>query len=340
MVHNKSVVFLKYPTEYPIVGEHIDVQSKELSVALNDKDVLLRNLYFSLDPYMRGRMRNAKSYVPGFQIGEAMSGYGIGEVVESKNDAFPVGEIVSGFTGWQEYSVIPGASGLRVLPGVRESPIPLSAHLGVLGMPGLTAYASLKIIGKPKAGETIFVSAAAGAVGQLVGQMAKKFGLRVVGSAGSDDKVNYLLDELKFDAAFNYKNGSILENLKQAAPEGIDIYYENVGGETFEAALEVMNLKGRVIACGMISQYNTQQPYGVRNLFHIVSKRITMQGFIASDFAGESEEFRKDVGSWLLNKEIIYREDIAEGIEASPEAFVGMLKGKNFGKAIAKIADL
>ncbi|KAF9119654.1 hypothetical protein BG015_006271, partial [Linnemannia schmuckeri] len=196
MVQNKSAVFLKYPTEYPVVGEHIEVQSKEFTVDLKDNDVLLRNLYFSLDPYMRGRMRNAKSYVPGFQIGEAMSGYGIAEVTESKNAAFPVGAIVSGFTGWQKYSVIPGASGLRILPGARESPIPLSAHLGVLGMPGLTAYASLKIIGQPKAGETIFVSAAAGAVGQLVGQIAKKFGLRVVGSAGSDDKVDYLLNEL------------------------------------------------------------------------------------------------------------------------------------------------
>ncbi|KAF9903021.1 hypothetical protein EC991_004272 [Linnemannia zychae] len=341
MVQNKSAVFLKYPTEYPVTGEHMEIQSKELTAELKENDVLLRNLYFSLDPYMRGRMRNAKSYVPGFQIGEAMSGYGISEVIESKNDAYPVGAIVSGLTGWQEYSVIPGASGLRVLPGARESPIPLSAHLGVLGMPGLTAYASLKIIGEPKAGETIFVSAAAGAVGQLVGQMAKKLGLRVVGSAGSDDKVDYLINDLKFDAAFNYKkNGTILENLKKAAPEGIDIYYENVGGETLEAALEVMNLKGRVIACGMISQYNTQQPYGIRNLHHFVSKRITMRGFIVSDFVGESAAFAKDVGSWLVNKEIIYREDIAEGIEASPEAFVGMLKGKNFGKQVVHIADL
>ncbi|KAK3813684.1 MAG: hypothetical protein JOS17DRAFT_453213 [Linnemannia elongata] len=342
MVQNKSAVLLKYPTEYPVIGEHIGVQTKELNVELKDKDVLLRNLYFSLDPYMRGRMRNGKSYIPGFQIGEPMSGYGVAEVKESKNDAYPVGTIVSGFTGWQEYSVIPGASGLRVLPGARESPIPLSAHIGVLGMPGMTAYSSLKIIGQPKAGETIFVSAAAGAVGQLVGQMAKKLGLRVVGSAGSDDKVDYLINELKFDAAFNYKkNGTILENLKRAAPEGIDIYYENVGGETLEAALEVMKDHGRVIACGMVSQYNTQQPYGVRNLFHIVSKRITFRGFIVNDFAEEcGADFAKDVGSWLVNKEIIYREDIADGIDASPEAFIGMLQGKNFGKAVVKIADL
>ncbi|KAF9912999.1 hypothetical protein EC991_005867 [Linnemannia zychae] len=342
MVQNKSAIFLKYPTEYPIPGEDIEIQTKELTVNLKDKDVLVRNIYFSLDPFMRGRMKNTKSYIPGFQIGEAMSGLGVSEVIESKNDAYPVGSIVTGFTGWQEYSVIPGASGLRIIPGARESPIPLTAHIGVLGMPGMTAYSSLKIIGQPKAGETIFISAAAGAVGQLVGQMAKKLGLRVVGSAGSDDKVDYLIKDLKFDAAFNYKkNGTILENLKRAAPEGIDIYYENVGGETLEAALEVMNNHGRVVACGMISQYDTLQPYGIRNLHHIVSKRITMRGFIVTDFAEEcGADFAKDVGSWLINKEIIYRVDVCEGIEASPEAFVGMLKGKNFGKQVVKFADL
>ncbi|KAG0293005.1 hypothetical protein BGZ96_003408 [Linnemannia gamsii] len=172
--------------------------------------------------------------------------------------------------------------------------------------------------------------------------MAKKLGLRVVGSAGSDDKVDYLLNELKFDAAFNYKkNGTILENLKRAAPEGVDIYYENVGGETLEAALECMNNHGRVIACGMISQYNTTQPYGIRNLSHIVSKRITMRGFINDDFAKECmEDFLKDVSEWLEAGQIIYREDVEDGIEGSLGAFVGMLKGRNFGKQVVKIADL
>ena len=206
---------------------------------------------------------------------------------------------------------------------------------------GLTAYSSLKIIGQPKAGETIFISAASGAVGQLVGQIAKRLGLRVVGSAGSDSKVEYLLKELKFDAAFNYKTGNILENLKAAAPEGVDIYYENVGGETLEAALEVMNTHGRIVACGMISQYNTQSPYGVRNLTNIVGKRLTMRGFIVSDFAAEcGADFAKDVGSWLVNGEIIYKEDIAVGLDNAPDAFVGMLQGKNFGKQVVKIADL
>ncbi|KAF9907229.1 hypothetical protein EC991_011219 [Linnemannia zychae] len=346
MVQNKSAIFLKFPTEFPIPGEHFAIQTSELSASLKDNEILARNLYFSLDPYMRGRMRDAESYVPHFQLQKPMSGYGVAEIIESKNPAFPVGSLVSGMTGWEQYSVIPGpfTKFLRVLPkNARESKkIPLSAWVGVLGMPGFTAYSSLKIIGQPKPGETIFVSAAAGAVGQLVGQMAKKLGLRVVGSAGSDDKVDYLLKELKFDAAFNYKkNGTILENLRRVAPEGVDIYYENVGGETLEAALECMNTHGRIIVCGMISQYNTTKPYGIRNLGHIVGKRITMRGFINDDFAKECmEDFIRDVSEWLEKDEIIYREDVEDGIEGSLDAFVGMLKGKNFGKQVVKIADL
>ncbi|KAG0262560.1 hypothetical protein BG011_010062 [Mortierella polycephala] len=339
---NKSVIFLKHPTEFPVPGEHFDVQTKDLTVNLNAKDVLLRNLYISQDPYMRGRMRDTdKSYVSGFQIGQPLEGFGVSEVIESKNDDFPVGAVVAGIVSWAEYTVVPGAQGLRAIPDARNPKIPLSSYIGVLGMPGMTAYSSLKIIGKPKAGETIFISAASGAVGQLVGQIAKRQGLRVVGSAGADNKVEYLLKELKFDAVFNYKKGNILENLKAAAPEGIDIYFENVGGETLEAALEVMNTHGRIIACGMISQYNTQAPYGVRNLTHIVGKRITMRGFIVSDFQEEcGADFIKDVGSWLVNGEIIYKEDVAVGIENAPDSFVGMLKGKNFGKQVVKIADL
>ncbi|KAG0219489.1 hypothetical protein BGX33_002759 [Mortierella sp. NVP41] len=345
-VHNKSAVFLKFPTEFPVPGEHFALQAKDFHPDLKTNDILTRNLYFSLDPYMRGRMRDEKSYTPHFEPGKPMNGYGVAEVIESKNVAFPKGALVSGFTGWEECSLIPGAftKTLRVLPeGARKSKkIPLSAWVGVLGMPGFTAYSSLKKIGKPKRGETIFVSAAAGAVGQLVGQMAKKLGLRVVGSAGSDDKVDYLINELKFDAAFNYKkNGTILSHLRNVAPEGIDIYYENVGGETLEAALEVMNTHGRVIACGMISQYNTQKPYGIRNLGHIVAKRITMRGFINDDFAKEyMADFVKDVSKWLEADEIIYREDVCGGIDGSLEAFVGMLKGKNFGKQVVKIAAL
>ncbi|KAG0004283.1 hypothetical protein BGZ79_009773 [Entomortierella chlamydospora] len=341
MVQNKSVTFLKYPQEYPVPGEHFAVETNELHVELKEGDVLLRNLYISLDPYMRGKMRNAKSYTAGFQIGKTMDASGVSEVIESKNATFPVGTVVTGFVGWEQYSVISGAQGLRPIANPRNPKIPLSSYVGVLGMPGLTAYSSLKIIGQPKSGETIFISAASGAVGQIVGQISKRLGLRVVGSAGSDEKVDFLLKELKFDAAFNYKKGSILENLRAAAPEGVDIYFENVGGETLEAALEMMNTHGRIIACGMISVYNTTAPYGVRNLFHIIGKRITIRGFIVSDFAQEcGADFAKDVGSWLANGDIIYKEDIADGIDNAPDAFVGMLQGKNFGKQVVKIADL
>ncbi|KAG0287691.1 hypothetical protein BGZ98_004544 [Dissophora globulifera] len=343
MVQNKSVIFLASPTEYPVPGEHLAVETRKLNAELKDNDVLVRNLFLSLDPYMRGRMKDGhvKSYISYFQIGQPMTGGGVSEVTESKNPAFPVGSIVTGMVGWEEYTLVTGGQDLRVIPNARESKLPLSSYIGVLGMPGMTAYSSLKIIGKPKAGETIFISAAAGAVGQLVGQLAKRLGLRVIGSVGSDDKVDFLLNELKFDAAFNYKKGSILENLKAAAPKGVDIYYENVGGEQLEAALDTLNIHGRIIACGMISQYNTPNPYGVKNLMNIVGKRITIRGFFVSDFAEECEaDFAKDVGTWLVKGEIIYREDIAEGLDSAPEAFVGMLKGKNFGKQVVKVAVL
>lgn len=206
---------------------------------------------------------------------------------------------------------------------------------------GLTAYGSLLELGQPKAGQTIFVSTASGAVGQLVGQIAKLKGLTVIGSAGSDDKVDYLLKELKFDAAFNYKKGNILASLRAAAPNGIDIYYDNVGGETLEAAIEVLNRHGRVIICGMISGYNTQETYHVKNLFQILVKSLTIRGFVVTEFDEEVQKsFQRDVTAWLLEDKIVYREDITVGLENAPDAFVGIFDGKNFGKAVVKIADL
>ncbi|KAF9202007.1 hypothetical protein BGZ49_007814 [Haplosporangium sp. Z 27] len=326
MVQNKSVIFLKAPEEYPIPGEHFAVQSNDLQVDLKED--------------MRGKMTGGLAYPVPFVVGKPLEALGVSEVIESKNDKFPVGTVVAGTVGWEEYTVVAGAKDIRAIDNPRNPKIPLSSYVGVLGMPGLTAYGSLKKIGKPKAGETIFISAASGAVGQLVGQMSKRLGLRVIGSAGSDEKVEYLLKDLKFDAAFNYKKGSILENIRAAAPDGVDIYYENVGGETLEAVLQVMNRFSRIIGCGMISGYNTPNPYGVRNLFLIIAKSIKFQGFIFDEFEEDFADFIKDVGAWLANGEIIYKEDIADGIESAPDAFVGMLKGKNFGKQIVKIADL
>ncbi|KAG0367434.1 hypothetical protein BC939DRAFT_396636 [Gamsiella multidivaricata] len=340
--NNKSIIFWKEPEEYPIPGEHFGVELREIDENLDDNEVRTRNLYISLDPYLRGRMKGFRAnYISGFQIGQKFDNLGIGEVVASRNPKIPVGSIVVGFLGWEEYSRVPATSQLKIIEGARESKFPFSSWVGVLGMPGFTAYASLLEIGKPKAGETIFVSAASGAVGQLVGQIAKRLGLRVIGSAGSDDKVAYLLKDLKFDAAFNYKKGNILESLRAAAPEGIDIYYENVGGETLEAALEVLNIHGRIVASGMISGYNTSTPYGIKNLIHVVMKRIRFEGFVVNDFSAETrEKFEKDVSAWLQNGEIIYKEDVTVGLENAPDAFLGLLQGKNFGRAVVKITDL
>ncbi|GJJ73507.1 hypothetical protein EMPS_05865 [Entomortierella parvispora] len=341
---NKTVVFRKTPSEYPVAGEHLDVETRELVTDLKENEVLTRNLFLSADPYLRGRMRPSPSYIPGYVIGSPLDSYGVAEVVSSKNPAYPVGTIIYGTVRWEEYSVISAdrISSFEILPKARElaSRIPLSNYVGVAGMPGQTAYSSLKAVAKPKAGETIYISAASGAVGQLVGQLAKLQGLRVVGSAGSDAKVEYLLKELKFDAAFNYKNGSVLESLREAAPEGIDIYYDNVGAEHLEAALEVLNKYGRVVACGQIADYNTKTPYGVKNLMYIVAKSLRVEGFLVTDYTRERKDFLNEISQSILNGDIIYKEDITDGLDKAPEALIGIFHGKNFGKAVIKIADL
>ncbi|KAI1291511.1 hypothetical protein EDD11_008909 [Mortierella claussenii] len=341
---NTSIIYLKHPTEFPVVGEHLVAKTNsDFKPVLKDGEVLTRNLVISLDPYMRGKMREGgkKSYSPAFEIGEPLDARGVAEVIESKNDKYPKGSIIHAFVGWEEYTVLSDLPTTRIIPDARESKLPLNSYVGVLGMPGLTAYAALKDIGKPKAGETIFISAASGAVGQLAGQLAKAWGLKVIGSAGSDEKVDYLLKEVGFDKAFNYKKRTAHDALKELAPDGIDIYFENVGGETLEAALDNMNLHGRIIACGMISQYNSTQPYGIKNLMHVISKRLTIRGFIVADFQEQYfKDFFKDVKELLLQDKIVYRVDEAKGIEAAPDAFVGLLKGKNFGKQVVKIADL
>lgn len=282
------------------------------------------------------------SVVPNYELGLPLDSNGVSEVVESKNDQFPVGSVVTGTTGWENYTVVGAQNDLNFIPNARESKLPLSNYIGVLGTPGLTAYGGLLKYGSPKAGETLFVSSAFGAVGQLVGQISKRLGLRVVGSAGSDAKVEYLIKELKFDAAFNYKKASsIRDALHEAAPEGIDIYFDNVGGETFEAALDEMKTFGRVLVCGMMSQYSTDVAYGIRNMIQVLVKRLRIEGFMVYDYAEEYRaKHQKDVSSWLLNKEFVYKEDITDGLDNAPDAFVNMLTGNVFGKVIVKIADL
>ncbi|MDX6198596.1 MAG: hypothetical protein QOJ79_1747 [Actinomycetota bacterium] len=296
-------------------------------------ELVVHNLVMSVDPYMRGRMNDVKSYVPPFQVGEALQGGAVGEVVESMAESHKVGDLVLHMQGWRDYAVGPATSFRRVEPGV-----PPSYHLGVLGMPGLTAYAGLFGVAAMKEGETVFVSGAAGAVGSLVGQFAKRRGATVVGSAGSPDKVRWLVEELGFDAAFNYKDAPVLDQLRTFAPAGIDVYFDNVGGDHLEAAIHVLNPHGRAAICGMISQYNNTAPEpGPRNMTMLVSKRLRLQGFLVSDHSDLLPEFVREVGAWLANGELVVRETFVDGLENAPEAFLGLLRGDNTGKMVVRI---
>ena len=297
--------------------------------------VLVRNIAMSLDPYMRGRMTSRKSYIQGFQIGEVLQAGVVGRIAKSSNPKFAEGDHVFGMLGWEEFSLSDGKGLRKVDPSLG----PLTWHLGALGMPGLTAWVGLNVIGEPKGGETIYVSAAAGAVGQLVGQLAKLKGLYVAGSVGDDAKLGYL-KEIGYDAAFNYKtSGPLRDALKSACPKGIDIYFENVGGEMLDAVLGQINPRARIVACGMISQYNATEPYGVKNLMALVVNRAKIQGFIVSDHNDRFREFATEVVPLLKSGKLKYREDVTKGIANAPKAFIGMLKGENFGKTVVQIAD-
>jgi NADPH-dependent curcumin reductase CurA len=298
--------------------------------------VLVRNHFMSVDPYMRGRMNDTKSYVPPYQIGRPLDGGAVGQVVRSRSAAFKEGDFVVGNGGWREYSVGDAKGYTPVDPGVA----PLQAYLGVLGMPGQTAYVGLLEIGQPKAGETVFVSGAAGAVGGLVGQIAKVKGCRTVGSAGSAEKVKHLREKLGFDAAFNYKDGPAAQALDALCPEGIDVYFDNVGGEQLDAALGKMKNFGRIALCGAISQYNaTHRPPGPSNLVLAVGKRLTLRGFIVSDHREHYADFVREMSGWLREGKVTLQETIVEGgLGKAPEAFIGLLRGDNTGKMLVKLA--
>jgi NADPH-dependent curcumin reductase CurA len=297
--------------------------------------VQVRNLWMSVDPYMRGRMYDRASYVPPFQIGEALQGGAIGEVIESQDDGFKPGDIVSHFLGWREVLTAPAS----LYTKVETHGMPPQAFLGVLGMPGLTAYAGFLEIGQPKEGETVFVSGAAGAVGSLVCQIAKIKGCKVVASCGSDEKAHWL-KSLGVDEVVNYKTcGNLLEAVRAAAPKGIDIYFDNVGGEHLEVALEVAKPFARFAECGMISQYNDTEPRpGPSNLIYVVGKSIKIQGFIVSGFAHLQPAFAKDMAEWIKAGKIKWEETIVEGIEKAPEAFLGLFSGANAGKMLVKLS--
>ena len=302
-----------------------------------DGEVLVRNIFMSVDPYMRSRMNDVKSYIPPFQIGEVLQAGVVGQVVESRFDGIDAGDYVMGMLGWENYSVSDGRSLRKVVAGS----IPLSYHLGVLGMPGMTAYVGLMKIAAAQAGDKVFVSAASGAVGSVVGQLAKIHGCYVAGSAGSDDKVNLLMGEFGYDAAFNYKTSeSLTKSVQAACPDGVDILFENVGADIFEAVLWNMRDYGRIALCGMIADYNLEEPQpGPRGMQLIIGRRLTIRGFIVTDHPEACEEYVKKAIGWLQEGKLIYRESIAEGVENAPQAFMDLLKGANTGKQIVQLSD-
>ena len=296
-------------------------------------EILVRNAYFSVDPYMRPRMNAVRSYAASFELGEALHGGAVGRVEESRNPGFAVGDWVLHGLGWREWALSDGRGVRAIDPAIA----PVSTALGVLGMPGLTAYHGIFEIGKPKEGDVVFVSGAAGAVGSAAGQMARIAGCRVIGSAGSPEKLAWLR-ELGFDDVFDYHDVTPRDALRELAPDGIDVYFDNVGGDHLEAAIGAMRMYGRIVACGSIGVYNEAEPApGPRNLFHVVTKRLLMQGYIISDHFDEYPEFLGRAGEWVRDGRLRYRETVVEGIENAPRAFLGLFHGDNIGKMLVKV---
>jgi NADPH-dependent curcumin reductase len=330
---NRQIVLKSRPEGMPGLDNFALVESPVPEPG--EGEVMIRTLYLSLDPYMRGRMSAAKSYAKPAELGTTMVGGTVGEIVTSKNPKFAVGDIVLGSGGWQDYALSNGA-GLRKLdPAVA----PVSTALGVLGMPGMTAYFGLLEIGQPKPGETVVVAAASGAVGSVVGQIAKIRGSRAVGIAGGADKCRFVLDTLGFDACVDHRAPDFRDALAAACPNGIDVYFENVGGAVQQTVWSLLNDFARVPVCGLIAQYNLATPMPGPDMFTVLRKRLTLRGFIVSDFAAKQADFLRDAGAWVRGGRIKYREDLVDGLENAPTAFLGLLQGKNFGKLLVRVAE-
>jgi NADPH-dependent curcumin reductase CurA len=329
----REVRLVARPVGWPTHGD-FEVVASDLP-ELGDGQLRVRNVVMSVDPYMRGRMSAAKSYAAPYEVGEAMTGGAVGVVEESRADGFAAGDHVLHGFGWREVAVI-DASGARV---VDVSSAPASAYLGVLGMTGLTAYAGLTRIAEIQPGDVVFVSGAAGAVGSAVGQIAKAIGAsRVIGSAGSAEKVRHVVEDLGFDAAFSYKDGPVAKQLRAAAPDGIDIYFDNVGGEHLEAAIGSLRLGGRVAVCGMISVYNDTEPApGPRNLSRLIQTRGRIQGFLVGDHYDLAGEYAGLAAQWLGDGRLQSRETFADGIDGAVDAFLGVLRGENTGKMVVRL---
>jgi len=332
---SKEISLTEYPYGMPtennfkLVQVHIPEPTKE-------GEFLVRNIWMSVDPYMRGRMREgSNSYIPPFKLGQPLEGACVGQIITSNNNQFTVGEYVLGMLGWREYWLSNGSDVIKVNPNIA----PIQSFLGTFGMTGLTAYVGLLKIGELKEGDTVFVSAASGAVGSVACQIAKTKGCHVIGSAGSEEKVKWLVDQAGIDNAFNYKEvNDISEHLRKVCPDKIDIYFDNVGGKHLEAALDNMKTFGRIVLCGMISQYNSRSPLpGPSNLMLAITNRLKLQGFIVRDHYNMLNEFHAAMAKWIGQGNIKWKETVSEGIENAPKAFLGLFKGENFGKMLVKI---
>ena len=332
---NREFVLAARPVGLPKESDF--ALSESALPALADGQILLGTLFLSVDPYMRSRMTGIRTYADPVNIGQRMVGGTVGQVIESRNPRFQRGEIYDGYWGWQEYFISDGEKLRKLDPSLA----PVSTALGVLGMPGMTAYFGLLDICKPQAGETVVVSGAAGAVGSLVGQIAKIMGCRAVGVAGNDEKVAWLLDDLGFDAAFNYKTAdNYVEALKKNCPRGIDCYFDNVGGAITDAVFPALNPGARISICGQISQYNAQKPeLGLRCFIYLLTKQARAEGFLVYQFADRYPEGRAQMSRWIEEGKLKYREQIVKGFENTPRAFIAMLQGDNTGKMLVKVAD-
>jgi NADPH-dependent curcumin reductase CurA len=328
---NRQIVLKSRPEGAPNLDNFELVQSPVPEPA--DGEVVMRTRFMSLDPYMRSRMSAAKSYAKPVDVGAPMVAGTVSEITASRHPGFAAGDIVLGYGGWQDYARSNG-SGLRKLD---PAAAPVTTALGVLGMPGMTAYAGLLEIGHPKPGETVVVAAASGAVGAVVGQMAKIKGCRAIGIAGGPDKCRYVVEELGFDACIDHRAADFTRQLEAACPAGIDVYFENVGGAVQQAVWPLLNDFARIPVCGLISQYNLP-PMPGPDMASVLRKRLTVRGFIVSDFAAKQADFLRDVGEWIRSGRLKYREDVVEGLENAPAAFLGLLQGKNFGKLLVKVS--
>ena len=325
------VLLARRPTGAPTADDFRIVE--EPLAPLADGQLRVRGDWLSLDPYMRGRMSDAKSYVKPVEIGGVMCGEVVGEVIESRHPGFAVGDKVGGDMGWQTVATSDGKGLRKLMPGV-----PPEKQMSVCGMPGVTAWCGLLLIGEPKPGETVVVSGAAGAVGSIVGQIAKLKGCRAVGIAGGADKCRHVVEDLGFDACIDYKAGRLREDLKAATPDGIDVYFDNVGGEILDTVLARMNPFSRLPVCGLISQYNATEAYGLRNFRSVLVNRIKVQGFIVFDFAARYPEAVAELAGWWAAGKLKHFETAAQGIQAAPAAFIGMLRGANTGKQLVKLS--